>query len=70
MALLERSNTRDIVGIYFCKDWKLMIRIELDTDDATDIYWLKGNTHIMAWDGRSKVLIKSVKFQFFLYAKA
>lgn len=33
MALLEKHDCKDTIGIYFCGDWKLLNSIQLDSFD-------------------------------------
>ena len=35
MALLEKHDCKDVIGLYFCGDWKLMNSIAIDSFDLT-----------------------------------
>jgi WD40 repeat protein len=50
MALAERNNCKDFIGIYYCGDWKLMNHFEVDTADLADLMWAKDDTAIVVWD--------------------
>ena len=57
MALAERRDGKDYVGIYYCGDWTLVHHFQTDTFDLTDIAWSKDNTSIIVWDSCVEVLI-------------
>ncbi len=50
MALLERHDCKDSIGIYSCSDWKLMNSIVLDSYDVIEILWDFNDSHIAAWE--------------------
>jgi len=50
MALAERNDCKDYIGIYYCGDWKLMNHFEIGTTDLADLTWAKDDTAIIAWD--------------------
>ncbi len=50
MALAERRDGKDYVGIYYCGDWTLMQHFQVETFDLVDIAWSKDNTSIVVWD--------------------
>ena len=50
MALAERNDCKDYVGIYYCGDWKLMNHFQVETIDLADLAWSKDDTAIIVWD--------------------
>jgi len=50
MALAERNQCKDYVGIYYCGDWKLMNHFQVETTDLADLMWSKDNTAVIVWD--------------------
>ena len=50
MALAERDNSKDYIGVYFTGDFSLVSRFNVDTFDLNDISWSKDNTSIVVWD--------------------
>ena len=50
MALAERNDCKDYIGIYYCGDWKLMNHFEVETTDLADLKWAKDDTAIIVWD--------------------
>ena len=50
MALAERRDSKDYIGIYHCGDWNLVRHIQIDTLDLADFVWSKDNTSIIVWD--------------------
>lgn len=50
MALAERENCKDSIGIYYCGDWKLMNHFQVDTIDLADLMWSHDDTAIVVWD--------------------
>ena len=50
MALGERSEWNDYIGIYYTEDWKLLNRFQIETTDLADLMWTRDNTAIIAWD--------------------
>ena len=50
MALAERDNSKDFIGVYFTGDFSLVSRFNVDTFDLNDISWSKDNTSIVVWD--------------------
>jgi len=50
MALAERRETKDYIGIYYCGDWKLVNYILADTYDLHDLKWSPDNSVIICWD--------------------
>eukprot|EP00826_Nyctotherus_ovalis_P041721 TRINITY_DN4243_c0_g4_i4.p1 TRINITY_DN4243_c0_g4~~TRINITY_DN4243_c0_g4_i4.p1 ORF type:complete len:222 (+),score=33.97 TRINITY_DN4243_c0_g4_i4:163-828(+) len=57
MALAERRDSKDYVGIYFCGDWTLVQHFQVDTFDLADIAWSKDNTAIIVWDSCVEVMV-------------
>jgi len=63
VALAERKDAKDIVGIYYAgNDWKMVNQIECDTVDLQDIKWANSDSAILTWDTalESKILVYSV----------
>ena len=50
MALAERNEWKDYIGIYYWGDWKLMNHFQVDTLDLADLAWSKDDTAIIVWD--------------------
>jgi len=50
MALAERNDCKDFIGIYYCGDWKLMNHFQVETSDLADLMWAKDDTAIVVWD--------------------
>jgi WD40 repeat protein len=50
MALAERRETKDYIGIYYTRDWKLVNYIMADSYDLNDLKWSPDNSVILAWD--------------------
>lgn len=50
MALAERNDCKDYIGIYYCGDWKLMNHFQVETTDLADLKWAKDDTAIIVWD--------------------
>jgi hypothetical protein len=50
MALAERRESKDFIGIYYCGDWTLVNYFEVKTYDLQDIAWTKDDTAIVVWD--------------------
>jgi WD40 repeat protein len=61
MALAERENCKDFIGIYYCGDWKLMNHFQVETVDLAGLAWSKDDTSIVCWDNviECRVLIYS-----------
>lgn len=49
MALAERENCKDYIGIYYI-DWKLVSHFQVDTTDLADLAWSSDDTVIVCWD--------------------
>ena len=62
MALAERKDTRDIIGIYFIKKWICLRRFPVDTEDLQDIKWSYDNSSIIVVDSPAvcKLLIYNI----------
>lgn len=62
MALLERREVKDYIGIYYCGDWSLIHHFPIDTFDAIDLMWSKDNTSLIIWDSpvEYKLLVYSI----------
>jgi WD40 repeat protein len=50
MALAERKDAKDHIGIYYIGDWTLVSHFQVETTDLADICWSKDNTAIIIWD--------------------
>jgi len=50
MALAERREAKDYVGIYFCGNWKLLNHFQTDTYDLNDIMWSPDNNVLIVWE--------------------
>jgi hypothetical protein len=50
MALAERKDTKDYVGIYYVGDWTIVSHFAVETFDLQDLMWSKDNTAIIVWD--------------------
>ncbi len=50
MALAERKETKDYVGIYYVGDWTLVSHFAVETFDLQDLMWSKDNTAIIVLD--------------------
>lgn len=51
MALAERKECKDFIGIYFVKDWKLLNHFSLnEMQDLAGIAWAPNNSFIVSWD--------------------
>ena len=62
MALAERKDTNDIIGIYFIKKWICLRRFSVDTEDLQDIKWSYDNSSIIIIDSPAvcKILIYNI----------
>ena len=63
VALAERKDSKDIVGIYYAgNEWKMVNQILVDTNDLQDLKWSNGDTSILVWDCpfENQILIYSV----------
>ncbi len=61
MALAEREQCKDFIGVYYCGDWKLMNHFQVETSDLADLRWSSDDTAIVVWDNpiECKLLIYS-----------
>jgi len=50
MALAERRDTKDYMGIYYTEDWKLVNHFQLDSVDLNDLRWAPDDSAIVVWD--------------------
>ncbi|KAI8817774.1 uncharacterized protein EV422DRAFT_590168 [Fimicolochytrium jonesii] len=50
LALLERVDCKDYVGIYACDEWSSVKRFALPTNDAENIAWSPDGQYIAAWE--------------------
>ena len=50
MALAERRESKDTIGIYFTGDFSLVSYFTVDTFDLSDIFWSKNDTSIVVID--------------------
>lgn len=61
-ALLERKDAKDVLGIYYAgNDWKMINRLQLDTQDAQNVKWISGDSCLLVWDSalESKIFVYS-----------
>jgi len=56
MALAERRDSKDYIGIYLCKDWKMIKQFQVDTSDLADFIWTKDD-YIIVWDSCVEVIL-------------
>jgi WD40 repeat protein len=61
MALAERKESKDYIGIYYVGDWTLVSHFAVDSYDLQDICWTKDNTAIIVWDSM-------LECKFFIYS--
>ena len=50
MALAERHNCKDQIGLYYTGDWSLVNHFDAQTSDLEDVVWTKDNCYILAWE--------------------
>ena len=50
MALLEKHDCKDVLGIYYCGDWKMVNSIVMDSFDLVEVRWQRNDAHIVAWE--------------------
>ncbi len=50
MALLERHDCKDVIGIYNCGDWKMVHSIPLESFDVIELLWGPNDAFIVAWE--------------------
>lgn len=50
MALAERHEAKDYIGIYYVGDFTLVNHFPVDLYDLYDLQWSKDNTSIIVWD--------------------
>jgi len=50
MALAERNNGKDFIGIYFTGDFSLVSHFQVDTFDLEDLLWTKDSTSLIVID--------------------
>ena len=62
MALAERREAKDIIGIYYIQKWACIRRFETETEDLQDIKWSYDNSSIIVIDTPSicKLLIYDI----------
>lgn len=56
MALAERRDSKDFVGVYHSGDWTLVRHFQTDTVDLADLAWSRDNTAIVVWDSCIEVI--------------
>lgn len=61
MALIERREWHDSIGIYFIGNWSLVSHFSIETNDAQGILWNKDNTALIIWD-------TPIENRFFVYS--
>ncbi len=50
MALAERRDSKDHIGIYYTADWTLVAHFQVDSYDMQDLQWAKDNTALIVSD--------------------
>ena len=50
MALAERNNAKDIIGVYFVNKWSCIKKFESSTEDLQDLKWSYDNSAILVQD--------------------
>jgi WD40 repeat protein len=50
MALAERKDAKDHIGIYYIGDWTPVSHFPVETNDLQDLCWSKDNTALIVWD--------------------
>ena len=50
MALAERNNAKDIIGVYFANKWSCIKKFESATEDLQDLKWSYDNSAILVQD--------------------
>eukprot|EP00697_Spironema_sp_BW2_P004277 gnl/Spiro4/15820_TR8515_c0_g1_i1.p1 gnl/Spiro4/15820_TR8515_c0_g1~~gnl/Spiro4/15820_TR8515_c0_g1_i1.p1 ORF type:complete len:470 (-),score=132.29 gnl/Spiro4/15820_TR8515_c0_g1_i1:102-1448(-) len=50
MALAERRECKDSVGIYACDTWQMVKNFGTDTQDLADLSWSPDDRYIAVWD--------------------
>lgn len=63
MALAERKEWHDYIGIYYIKDWSLVKHFAIDSSDLQEVLWLKDDSALIISDNaiESKVYIYSLE---------
>ena len=61
MALIERRDNKDYIGVYFTGDWSLVSHFQCESFDLQDICWSKDDTSIICYDSEleCKMLVYS-----------
>ena len=62
MALAERKETKDIIGLYYIRKWTCIRRFQVETEDLQDIKWSYDNSSLVIIDTPAlcKFLIYSI----------
>eukprot|EP00696_Hemimastix_kukwesjijk_P004594 gnl/Hemi2/15891_TR5251_c0_g1_i1.p2 gnl/Hemi2/15891_TR5251_c0_g1~~gnl/Hemi2/15891_TR5251_c0_g1_i1.p2 ORF type:complete len:446 (-),score=122.24 gnl/Hemi2/15891_TR5251_c0_g1_i1:1365-2702(-) len=50
MALAERRDCKDFMGIYVCESWQMVKNFPVETSDLTDLSWSPDDRFIAVWD--------------------
>lgn len=50
MAVLERNDGKDYVGVFACKTWEMATKFQVATIDAADLCWSPDDSAICVWD--------------------
>jgi dipeptidyl aminopeptidase/acylaminoacyl peptidase len=56
MALAERRDSNDYIGIYSCKEWKMVKQFQVETTDLADFIWTKDD-HLIVWNSCVEVIV-------------
>lgn len=50
MALAERRDAKEYIGVYDTQSWSLLSHLPIDTFDLADCEWSPNNFYIAVWD--------------------
>ena len=50
MAIAERRDVKDYIGVYSTNDWKLVDHFSVETFDLADMLWMPNDSAIAVWD--------------------
>lgn len=50
LAVAERREKKDYIGIYYCMNWQLVNYFHASTFDLADIVWSPSDNFILVWD--------------------
>ena len=52
MAIAERRDVKDYIGVYSTNDWKLVDHFSVETFDLADMLWMPNDSAIAVWDSQ------------------